>query len=87
MLQARLHQLGAQQLLDALFVFFAPCAAFFAGRKPQHGALLVQRARLAVDPAKAQGRGDRLVIGDTRLASGYFVADKPDALAACMVAL
>ena len=75
MLQARLHQLGAQQLLHAFFVVFAPGAAFFAGRKPQHGALLVQRARLAVYPPKAQRGRHRLVIGHARLAGGQLVAN------------
>ncbi len=43
-----MHQVGAQQLFHARFVVFAPGAAFFAERKPQHGALLVQRG-LGVD--------------------------------------
>ena len=87
MLQARLHQLGAQQLLHAVFVVFAPGAAFFAWRKPQHRALLVQRARFAVNPAKAQRGCHRLVIGHARFTGGQFVANQPNALAPRMVAL
>src|SRR5436305_12980346 len=73
------HQPGLFEAPHALAISLRPVALRPARREVQRGALLVDRLRLAVDPAEAQRLLDGGLVLDARLAGGRLVRDDPAA--------
>src|SRR5206468_901085 len=81
------HQAGLFEAPHALAISLRPVALRPARREVQRGALLVDRLRLAVDPAEAQRLLDGGLVLDARLAGWLLVRDEPDARRPVVVAL
>src|SRR6266550_7093770 len=83
----RLHQVRRLELLDASDVRFRPRALRLAGREVKRGALVVDRARLAVDPAEAERLLDRGVVLDARFSGRLLPGHEPHGRGGLVVAL
>src|SRR6266446_1211695 len=75
------------ELLDARRVRLRPGALRLARREVERGALGVDRARLAVDPAEAEGLFDGRVVVDPRLAGRLLPRHEPHTDCGLVVAL
>jgi len=81
------HPPPSLEVFDAGDVRFRPRALRFARREVERGALVVDRARLAVDPAEAERLLDRGVVVDARLPGRLLPGHEPDCRRRLVVAL
>ncbi len=82
----RMHETGGHQTRHPDLVGRRPHRLRLAWRQPQHRALVVEPAGLAVDPAEAERFFDQVVVGEALPAARLLEVDEPHAAIARVVA-